>query len=74
MFGLTVNQRHSRTVSSAGADSSKVAVQKLCTPYFQTFLYNLGGKLIHAIIPRMPLIDSKSDAYTLLSLNGRFLT
>lgn len=49
---LTVNQRHSRSISTTGAHSSEVAVQELWTSYFQTFFYYFRGKLVHAIINR----------------------
>lgn len=61
---LTINQGHSRPVSTARADSREVAIQELCASYLQAFLHNFGGKLIHAVIDGV--MDDMLDCATLV--------
>jgi hypothetical protein len=44
-----INQRNARTIWVCGSDDAKVVLEELNTANLQTFLYNLGGKLIDAV-------------------------
>lgn len=50
---LTVDQWHPRSISATSAHMVEVPVQELGATDFQTFLNNLRGKLIHAVIHSM---------------------
>jgi hypothetical protein len=47
--GLTVNQRHARSVRTSLTDTIKVAVQKFVTANLEALLDNFGSILVHAV-------------------------
>lgn len=50
LVARNINERNSRTVNAALTDSVEVAAQELGTADLETFLHNLRGKLIHAVL------------------------
>ncbi len=45
-----VDQRNSRTIKTAFADAVEVATEEFRTTNLETFLDNLGGELVHAVL------------------------
>jgi hypothetical protein len=45
-----INQRNARTIWVGGSDDAKVTPEELNTANLQALLYNLGGKLIDAVV------------------------
>lgn len=47
---LTVNQRHTRAIRTASANSSEVAIEKIGAPNLKALFDDLGSELVHAVV------------------------
>ena len=51
-LGLTIDQGHPRSVSTACANAAKIAIKEFGPSYLQAFLNDFGGELIDAVVNR----------------------